>query len=66
MKSLASRRKAAGYTQVEFAARLGVSQAAVAGWESGESYPSADKLPTIAEVLGCSIDELFADPAVSA
>lgn len=53
------RRKAAGLTQAELGDRLGCSHAAVGMWERGEMLPAADKLPELARVLGCSIDELF-------
>lgn len=38
------------------------SQAAVAMWETGARMPRADKLPKLAEVLGCSVADLFAKP----
>ena len=56
---LAERRKAAGYTQVELAAELGISQRMVAYYESPNSAPPANLLPQIAAVLGVSIDDLF-------
>ena len=33
----------------------------VAMWESGENVPRADKLPDLARVLGCTVDDLFRD-----
>lgn len=54
-----SLRKAAGLTQDELAERVGVCQSAVAVWESGNGFPTADKLPQIAKILGCTIDDLF-------
>jgi transcriptional regulator with XRE-family HTH domain len=56
---LAQLRKAAGYTQVELAAELGISQRMVAYYESPSSTPPANLLPQIATVLGVSIDDLF-------
>ena len=52
-------RKAAGITQAELAAALGVSQTVVSDWESSKKYPSTDKLPLIAKTLNCTIDELY-------
>lgn len=46
-------------TQAELAAKIGVTQPIVASWESGSKRPRADKLPKLAQVLGCTIDELF-------
>lgn len=56
---LASLRKAAGFTQVELAAELGVSQRMVAYYESPAATPPANLLPQLATALGVSIDELF-------
>ena len=56
---LASLRKAAGFTQVELAAELGISQRMVAYYESPAATPPANLLPQIAASLGLSIDELF-------
>ena len=56
---LASLRKAAGFTQIELAAELGVSQRMVAYYESPAATPPANLLPQIAAALGVSIDELF-------
>lgn len=54
-------RKASGMTQDEVAERIGVVQSAVAMWESGMQKPRADKLPILAKLYGCTIDELFED-----
>jgi transcriptional regulator with XRE-family HTH domain len=56
---LAALRKAAGFTQVELAAELGISQRMVAYYESPNATPPANLLPQLASVLGVSIDELF-------
>lgn len=45
------------YTQV--AEVMGVSCTAVSKWAKGQSCPSADKLPALADLLGCTIDELY-------
>lgn len=47
-------------TQAELAHKLMVSQQAVAKWENGEALPTANKLPELARILGCTIDDLFA------
>lgn len=46
-------------TQAELANRLGISQANVSQWESGEVLPRSDKLPLLAKALNCTIDELY-------
>lgn len=59
MENIRELRKARGLTQTELATQLGVSQACVAMWEGGTAVPSTDKLPILANVLGCSIDDMF-------
>lgn len=56
---LAHLRKTAGFTQVELAAELGISQRMVAYYESPDATPPANLLPQIATVLGVTIDQLF-------
>lgn len=56
-------RKAAGLTQADLAAKVGVCRTAVVAWESGKSYPPASKLPAIAAALHCTIDDLYKAPA---
>lgn len=46
-------------TQREVAKILGVQESSVSKWERGLSRPRADKLPTIAKLYGCSIEELL-------
>ncbi len=46
-------------TQNEVAKILGVAPSAVSKWERGISKPRADKLPAIAKLYGCSIEELL-------
>lgn len=52
-------RKAAGYTQQRLAEKLGVSRSAVAMWETGGTRPRSDRLLRLAEILGCTADELL-------
>lgn len=61
MKSIKTRREGIGLTQAQFADSLNVSRATVAMWETEKSYPRADLLPKIAQILGCTIDDLYAD-----
>lgn len=49
----------AGLTQVQSAVALNVSQGTVSQWENGEMYPVGSRLQAIAELYGCTIDELF-------
>ena len=57
-------RKDADMTQEELAARLYVTRAAVSKWETDKGYPAIDSLKLIAELFGCTIDELVSDADV--
>ena len=52
-------RKAKKLFQKDIAEQLNVDRSTVARWECDKSQPKADKLPKLAEILGCTIDELF-------
>jgi transcriptional regulator with XRE-family HTH domain len=56
---LAELRKAAGYTQVELAAELAITQRMVAYYEAPDAHPPAHLLPRMAQALGISIDVLL-------
>lgn len=56
---LASLRKAAGYTQVEFAAEVGITQRMVAYYEVPDAQAPAHLLPQMATALGVSVDVLL-------
>ena len=57
--SIASRRQSKGLTQQNLTDELKINRSTVAMWEAGESFPRADKLPILARILGCTINELF-------
>ena len=59
MQGIRKMRERAGLTQEKVAERMEVKQSTVAAWEAGRYLPEANKLPKLAEVLGCSIDELY-------
>lgn len=55
-------RKATGMTQADLALAVGVQQNTISQWENGERLVRSDKLPKLAQVLGCTIDALFEEP----
>ena len=59
MNKIREYRKQRKWTQEELAKRLGVERSAVAKWESGKSQPQAARLVALAEVFGCSVDEIL-------
>lgn len=56
---MAELRKAAGYTQVELAKELGISQRMVSHYEGRAEHPPAAQLPALAKALGVTTDELL-------
>ena len=56
---IATLRKEKGWTQVELAEKLGVTDKAVSKWERDLSCPDINSLPTLAEILGVSVEELM-------
>ncbi len=65
LAGLAPRRKKAGFTQQQLADQLGVERAALAMWEIGKSWPPARLLPAMADLLLCSIEDLYGEEAAA-
>lgn len=59
MNAIKKLRLKSGYTQSEISKILNISRSTIAKWETGESKPRAEKLPRLAKILSCSIDDLF-------
>ena len=59
MNGIEHMRKQRNMTQSELAQLLGVSQANISQWETGEAMPRADKVRELAKILKCSIDDLY-------
>ncbi len=57
--NIKEKRVSKNLTQEVLGGRVGVTRSTVAMWETGKAIPSADKLPKLAEIFGCTIDELF-------
>lgn len=52
-------RKRAGLTLEDVGRRLGVTPTAISFWERGKSVPDARRLPEIAKLYDCTIEELL-------
>lgn len=59
LKNLQVLRRKNNLTQAEVAITLGVSASSVAKWETTNTYPRAELLPALADLLHCTIDDLF-------
>ena len=53
-------------TRYELAQAAAVSYQAIAQWERGAAMPTADKLPTIAALLECEVNDLYDDETLRA
>ncbi|MCC7047865.1 MAG: helix-turn-helix transcriptional regulator [Alphaproteobacteria bacterium] len=62
---LAQLRKAAGYTQEQLAAELGISRRRIAYYEAESDHPPANLLADLARVLNVPVEALLSDGAVS-
>ena len=56
---LKEKREEQNLTQSGLATQIGVNQNTVSQWETGERIPRADKLVQLAQILGCTVDELL-------
>lgn len=52
-------RKASGFTQLEVAEKLGVSNRTVSSWETDRTAPDLLILPAIADLYGVTVDEIL-------
>ena len=58
-KNILRYRKEKGLTQEKLGELLGVSPQAVSKWERDQTMPDSFLLPRLADIFGCSIDDLF-------
>ena len=58
-KFIAERRKQQGYTQVQLAEKLNVTDRAVSKWETGRSLPDSSIMPELCDLLGITLIDLF-------
>lgn len=61
---LKARRESLDKTQAEVAAEVGVTQAAVSSWESGETVPDSSRVRDVARAYDVTVDDVL--PEVSA
>lgn len=59
MNGFEKQRLEAGLTQVEAARSLGVSQGTISTWENGLGFPTGAKIPAVAALYKCTIDQLY-------
>lgn len=59
MSNLAQLRIKADYTQDAVAAALSIDRSTVAKWETGAALPRVSKIPALADLYGCTINDIF-------
>lgn len=59
--TLKQRREAVRLTQKEAAARLRINRSTIAHWELGRNGPSKRIIHRVAELYGCSIEDLLGE-----
>lgn len=59
MYAIKTLREKAGLTQEGLSQIMKIDRSTVAKWETGEAAPRTDKLPELARILHCRIDDLF-------
>ena len=52
-------RQQKGITQAQIAAMMKVQRNTVSQWETGCRNPASSILPQLADILGCTIDDLY-------
>lgn len=62
--NIKDKRLSLNLTQTELGEKLNVTRSTVAMWETGEAKPRTDKLPELARILNCTIEDLFDDKEV--
>lgn len=55
---IAGKRRAAMMSQTELAARVGTTRVSISQWERNIRRPETTKLIGLANVFGCSLDEI--------
>ena len=52
-------RKKMGFRQEDLAKKLFVDRSTIAKWETGEAVPKTGRLPKLARILCCTIEDLY-------
>ncbi len=65
LPGIRTRRRSLGLQAAPLAETLGVTRSAWSQWEAGATMPSAAYLPALAELLQCSIEDLYREEAAA-
>ena len=64
-KFIAERRKKNGFTQMQLAEQLNITDRAVSKWETGRAMPDTSVMPELCRILNISLNDLFSGEVVS-
>jgi len=62
---IAEHRKKNGFTQMQLAEKLGITDRAVSKWETGKSLPDSSVMLELCDILGISVNDLLNGEVVS-
>jgi len=65
LPGIRTRRRSLGLRAAPLAQTLGVTRSAWSQWEAGDTMPSSAYLPALAELLQCSIEDLYREEAAA-
>ena len=57
-ETLRGLRQTAGLTMANLAETMGISNPSLVAWETGQAWPTIDKLPALGDALGVDMNEL--------
>jgi len=64
-KFIASCRKEKGWTQMQLAEQLNITNRAVSKWETGKSIPDVSIMMELCEILGITVNELLSGERIA-
>ena len=64
-KFIADRRKKKGFTQMQLAEKLNITNRAVSKWETGKSCPDVSIMLELCDILGITVNELLSGERIT-
>ncbi|EOS7849576.1 helix-turn-helix transcriptional regulator [Enterococcus hirae] len=61
VSNLSRYRKEKGFSQIELAKKMNVTQQCVSSWQTGRTIPKPYQMKTLSEILSVPMNELFSD-----
>ncbi|HAP5744200.1 TPA: helix-turn-helix transcriptional regulator [Enterococcus faecalis] len=61
VSNLSRYRKEKGFSQIELAKKLNVTQQCVSSWQTGRTIPKPYQMKMLSEILSVPMNELFSD-----